>query len=229
MGETGSQGPAGAGVASFDDLDGTTCHVGDPQQGVLEITYGAAGAVTLTCVPTALQPLTVTLAGAGSGTVTSTPAGIDCGTDCTESYAFGTSVQLHATPTTGNMFGGWSGACTGMGACTVALHDVRTVTATFHPSMTLRVEVRNTAGNAFSMYGTNHVTGPDEFQCTREGPGFTVCSTTVPIGVPVTFTAVPDPDDSFDQWSGACTAITLECTFTPRLGPAPLIATFYER
>ena len=62
-----------------------------------------------------------------SGTVTSTPAGIDCGTDCTESYACGTSVQLHATPATGSLFGGWSGACTGTGACTVAVHDVRTV------------------------------------------------------------------------------------------------------
>ncbi|MGI8822522.1 MAG: sulfatase family protein, partial [Acidimicrobiia bacterium] len=40
--------------------------------------------------------LTVTRAGTGSGTVRSTPAGIKCGTDCTESYASGTSVTLTA-------------------------------------------------------------------------------------------------------------------------------------
>ena len=170
MGETGPQGPAGAGVASFDDLDGTTCRVGEPQQGVLEITYGAEGAVTLTCIPTALQPLTVTLAGAGSGTVTSTPAGIDCGTDCTESYAWERSVELRATPATGSLFGGWSGACTGTGTCTVAVQDVRAVTATFHASMTLRVEVRNTRSFAIGSYGTSHVTGPGRVPVHPAGP-----------------------------------------------------------
>ena len=228
-GETGPQGPAGAGVASFDDLDGTTCRVGEPQQGVLDITYGAEGAVTLTCIPTALQPLTVTLAGEGSGTVTSTPAGIDCGTDCTESYAWGASVELHATPATGSLFGGWSGACTGTDTCTVAVQDVRTVTATFHPAMTLRVEVRNTGNFGIGSYGTNQVTGPDDFRCTRQGHGMTTCTTTVAIGVPVTFTAVPDPDDSFDRWSGVCASTAPQCTFVPQDGPTPLIATFLER
>ena len=59
MGETGPQGPAGAGVASFDDLDGTTCRVGDPLEGVLEVTYGQNGAVSMACLPTALKELTV--------------------------------------------------------------------------------------------------------------------------------------------------------------------------
>ena len=42
--------------------------------------------------------LSVISAGAGSGTVTSTPAGISCGTTCSGSYAAGTSVILTATP-----------------------------------------------------------------------------------------------------------------------------------
>ena len=41
-------------------------------------------------------PLTVTRAGAGTGTVTSAPAGISCGADCTESYAQNTAVTLTA-------------------------------------------------------------------------------------------------------------------------------------
>ncbi len=53
--------------------------------------------------------LTVDKTGSGSGTVTSTPAGIDCGTDCDEAYLPGTSVTLIATPTFDSTFGGWSG------------------------------------------------------------------------------------------------------------------------
>jgi hypothetical protein len=228
-GATGPQGPAGAGVASFDDLEGTTCRVGAPQEGVLEISYGDGGAVTLTCRPTVLQPLTVTLAGSGSGTVTSTPAGIDCGTDCTESYEPGTVVQLHATPASQTFFTGWSGACTGTGGCTVTMDDVRDVTATFTQGMTLQVEVVNVSGGSFDLSGTNQVTGPNGFTCDQTGRGRTVCSVVVPVGVPVTFTAEPDPDDPFVGWSGACTAATLQCTFTPQPGPASLTARFTDR
>ena len=42
--------------------------------------------------------LTVSKAGAGSGSVTSSPAGINCGSDCSENYTSNTSVILTATP-----------------------------------------------------------------------------------------------------------------------------------
>lgn len=45
----------------------------------------------------------------GSGSVTSTPAGIDCGFICAPSFATGTYVTLHATPASGFIFAGWSG------------------------------------------------------------------------------------------------------------------------
>ena len=53
--------------------------------------------------------LTVSTAGGGSGTVTSNPTGIDCGTDSTESYADNTVVTLTATPDAGSSFAGFSG------------------------------------------------------------------------------------------------------------------------
>lgn len=68
---------------------------------------------------------------AGNGSVTSTPAGIDCGSDCSESYAAGTQVTLSASPQTGAVFAGWSGACSGAGSCTVSMDAARLVTATF--------------------------------------------------------------------------------------------------
>jgi uncharacterized repeat protein (TIGR01451 family) len=78
--------------------------------------------------------LTVTLAGSGAGSVSSSPAGISCPGDCAEAYPTGTVVDLTATPTGGSTFTGWSGACTGVGACQVTMNVATSVTATFASS-----------------------------------------------------------------------------------------------
>jgi hypothetical protein len=77
------------------------------------------------------RTLTVTKTGAGSGTVTSTPVGIACGSSCIRKFAKGTSVTLVATAASGSVFAGWSGACTGTGKCHVAMSQARAVTAAF--------------------------------------------------------------------------------------------------
>jgi hypothetical protein len=53
--------------------------------------------------------LSVILKGSGKGTITSSPAGIDCNTDCDENYSYGTEVILTPTPTGTSKFAGWSG------------------------------------------------------------------------------------------------------------------------
>jgi len=78
------------------------------------------------------ETLTVTLAGTGSGNVTSTPAGINCPTSCTKSYPNGTPVTLTATAASGSTFAGWSGDCTGTGTCVVTMNAAKSVTATFN-------------------------------------------------------------------------------------------------
>jgi Divergent InlB B-repeat domain len=106
--------------------------------------------------------LTVTKAGAGAGTVTSSPAGISCGSTCSAVYASGMSVTLTATPAAGSTFTGWSGGvCSGTGACTVTMSAARTVTATFGaapaipPAAPTNVTVRrlttNTSGATFEI------------------------------------------------------------------------------
>ena len=75
--------------------------------------------------------LTVDMNGTGTGTVTSSPAGISCGSDCTETYNAGTAVTLSALPDENSVFSGWSGACTGTGACIVTMDAAKSVTATF--------------------------------------------------------------------------------------------------
>ncbi|HDH10830.1 MAG TPA: 6-bladed beta-propeller [Nitrospirae bacterium] len=76
--------------------------------------------------------LTITKTGSGSGTVTSSPAGIDCGTDCTETYDEDTVVTLSAIPDAGSYFTGWTGGgCSGSGDCTVTINADTEITATF--------------------------------------------------------------------------------------------------
>lgn len=53
--------------------------------------------------------LTVSTSGAETGTVTSSPAGIDCGGDCSQEFLAGTLVDLTATPAGSALFMGWSG------------------------------------------------------------------------------------------------------------------------
>jgi hypothetical protein len=69
----------------------------------------------------------------GSGTVTSSPSGINCGATCSASFGVGTQVSLTATPATGWRFAGWGGACSGTGACTVTMNANTSVSATFSP------------------------------------------------------------------------------------------------
>jgi hypothetical protein len=100
----------------------------------------SAGFQVATLPPT----LTIALAGTGTGAVEGTPAGITCGSDCSQSYDRGTTVSLTATPAADSRFAGWSGACAGSGACDVTMDDLKSVTATF-----ARVIAIN-GGNAFT-------------------------------------------------------------------------------
>lgn len=78
-------------------------------------------------------PLTLTKCGEGS--VSSSPAGISCGSGCAgqvASYLLDSTVTLTATSAVGNVFAGWSGACSGSGViCSVVMSAARNVTATF--------------------------------------------------------------------------------------------------
>jgi hypothetical protein len=68
---------------------------------------------------------------AGTGTVSSSPAGISCGAVCSTAYRAGTSVTLSAVPAAGSVFAGWTGACTGTGSCVVSMTAAKSVAATF--------------------------------------------------------------------------------------------------
>jgi subtilisin family serine protease len=98
--------------------------------GTCQVTMNEATSVTATF--TLQHTLSVTKGGTGTGSVTSSPAGINCGSTCAASFDSGASVTLTATAAAGSDFTGWSGGgCSGTGTCTVTLNADTTVTATF--------------------------------------------------------------------------------------------------
>jgi photosystem II stability/assembly factor-like uncharacterized protein len=136
--------------------------------------------------------LAVTKAGTGSGTVTSNPAGINCGADCSEVYNYGTTVTLTANPDAGSAFTGWSGDCSGTGACVVSMTSDKAATATFaQQQYTLTVTKAGT--------GSGTVTSsPAGINCGAD------CSEAYNPGTSVTLTATPDSGSTFTGWSGDC-------------------------
>jgi subtilisin family serine protease len=159
---------------------------------------------------------TLTVATAGSGAVTSSPAGISCGADCSESYVSGTAVTLTATPAAGYAFGGWSGACAGQGnPCTVAMTADQVVAATFRVAVTLNVTLQGG--------GTGTVTSsPAGISCGAD------CSQVYATGTTVTLTATPAAGSLFHGWGGACSGQPATCVVTVN-GNASVSAKFRRR
>jgi hypothetical protein len=122
---------------------------------------------------------TLTLDKTGLGRVHSTPAGIDCGSMCSAYFTTGTTVTLVADPEPGWSFGGWTGACSGTGTCTVTMNAAQSVGADFLPPPPTGGETANLALTR----GTVHVRPPSSGEFTLAG------AAQVPIGTQVDATA----------------------------------------
>lgn len=89
-------------------------------------------AFTVTQEGTTQHTLTVNKSGTGSGTVTSTIQGINCGDDCNEIYLSGTSITLTAKPLSGATFSSWNGCDSSSGTtCHVTMTSDRNIIANF--------------------------------------------------------------------------------------------------
>jgi hypothetical protein len=146
-------------------------------------------------------PVTVTIAGSGGGTVTSSPSGINCGPTCSYAFDGGQVVTLSATPDGTSMFAGWAGACAGTGACVVTVDRAQSVLATFTRTTGALTVTRTGSG------GGTVVSGDAAINCG------TTCSATYAQGTLVTLIAASDQSSAFAGWTGACSG-TGTCSVT---------------
>jgi subtilisin family serine protease len=150
----------------------------------------------------------LTVQKSGAGSVTSNPAGIDCGSKCTDTYHSGTKVTLYAVPAPGAVFDGWSGGCSGAGSCDLTMDKSYTVKAVFrgmhnHTLTVSRVPAWIDAGTVTS--------NPPGINCGSD------CSGDFPAQSIVTLTATPQEGYRFIGWGGfysPCSGSDPVCTFT---------------
>lgn len=153
--------------------------------------------------------LAYTKAGAGSGTVSFSPAGTlaSCAASCVNRYKPGTEVTLTASASAGSSFGGWAGACSGTGACKVTMSEARNVTASFA-----------SATAATPLTYTKLGTGTGDVVFTPAGTAQRCagdCVNRYDLGQQVQLVPVPGRGARFSGWSGACRG-TRGCVLTMR-------------
>lgn len=147
--------------------------------------------------------LSVSKAGAGTGTVTAQPGITNIGSG---TYNSGTSVTLTAIADSGNVFTGWSGDCAGYGSCTLTISSAKNVTATFTPAFALNVTFSGTGSGSVRSSPQNYI------MCIK---GSVIgCSGMFGTAEEVTLTAVPDSATStFSGWNiPGCSATACKIT-----------------
>lgn len=172
----------------------------EPGNYELFVTVGSnqsrSGAYTVT-LTTRDEQASLVVTKFGNGTVTSVPAGIDCGPTCFASFPPGTSVTLTATPGAGYRFKEWLGCDSVNGdACTITLNGALGVVAKFEQLFhTLSVKTSG-SGSVLSEAGIS--CGADSLN---------LCSLPLSSGINVTLLALGD----LAGWSGACSGTKISC------------------
>jgi len=162
----------------------------------------------------------------GNGTVTSSPAGIDCkngyrqNNSCYTWFAAGTVVTLTATPESGAIFQTWTTHCASAGTnpvCTLTMDSSKRVGAAFTQStLDLYVYV---VGNGTV---TSDVPGIDcrAYNYFNNTPSPN-CHAWFPVGTFINLTASPDPGESFLGWAAQCEGFGTNSTCMVVIGEVP--------
>jgi hypothetical protein len=169
-----------------------------------------SGSVSTQASQAVESTVTVAKAGTGTGSVTSSPAGIDCGATCSASFAATDQVSLSPVADSGSVFVGWTGCDSQLfNQCIITPSSAKSVTATFNatapppPPGTANLTVSRGGS------GTGTVTSsPAGVNC-----GAT-CVASFTQGTSVTLTAAPAAGSTFGGWSGSSCSGTGSCVVT---------------
>lgn len=144
--------------------------------------------------------LDVTKSGTGTGTVTATVGAINCGATCTDpNLASGTTLSLNQSAGPSSSFSGWSGDCTGTGACNLTMNSNRSVVATFTSSNHTLSIAKNGLGTVTANTGA--------INCGA------ICSDSYANNTNIILSATPSSGYNFSGWSGGSCSGTGNCTF----------------
>jgi hypothetical protein len=170
----------------------TVCNA--PAEGEVGDLIGAQMAAANVGVPS------ITITKSGGGSVSSADRVISCGSKCAASYEMNSTVTLAASPSSGSVFTGWGGACTGSQlTCTLSVNEALNVNATFASQVTLSVKTS----------GSGTVTSAEPgIDCGK------TCSAKFTEGARVTLRATPAAGVKFNGWSGSCSGTQQTCTLT---------------
>ncbi len=177
------------------DASGSRVFVGRSNVGMMSMIDTATNTVTGPSVAVGASPLAFgVFVGTPQYTLTTgtSPSGAGTITPATGKYDSGTTLSVTATANTGYQFTGWSGACTGTGACSVTMTSDKSVTANF-----ALVQYTLTTGTSPSGAGTIAPATGSKYD----------------YGTQVSVTATANTGYQFTGWSGACTG-TGACSVT---------------
>jgi len=162
--------------------------------------------ISVVSTATIENTLTVTTAGTGSGNVTSSPSGINCGAVCSANLSG--SVTLTATQSTGSSFDGWSGGgCSGTGTCNVSVNQAQAVTATFSSLTNHQLSVTVSG----SGYGTV-TSGPPGISCWNAVTLGGTPSCSASLQGTVLLTAHANTGSFFGGWGSECSGNNTMCS-----------------
>jgi hypothetical protein len=162
--------------------------------------------------------LTLAKTGAGSGTVTSDPPGIACGSVCKSAFFKGTELTLTATPTDEfSKFTGWTGCDSEAGGkCLVTMSVDKAVNANFDPVSPRTLEVVKAGAGAGIV-----TSAPGGIDC---GP---TCSKPFAEGAAVILNPDPAPHSHFSGWTGCPEVVGVtKCKVTLGASNVSVTATF---
>ncbi len=157
------------------------------------------------CVPS--FAVTVAKQGDGDGTLTSIPAGIDCGTKCSSQVADGHMLVVRASPDASSRLGNWAdgGASCDGETCSVTVTQPTSVTVTFTRIPDYELVVTKAGDGAGTVESQ-----PGVLDCGAK------CDDKFREGTTVTLAAMASTGSFFSGWDGACKAFgdNAQCTLT---------------